>query len=40
MKNTRFKITAIMVLAIIVTMGVATFLGVLAVRSIGSSDSD
>ena len=40
MKNSRFKITAVMILAIIVTMGVASFLGVLAVRSIGSSDSD
>lgn len=40
MKNFRFKITAIMVLAIIVTMGVATLLGILAIRSIGSSDSD
>ena len=40
MKNSRFKITAVMVLAIIVTMGVAIFLGVLAIRSIGRSDSD
>ena len=40
MKNNRIRITAVMVMAIIITMGVATFLGVLAIRSIGRSDSD
>ena len=40
MKNNRMRITAVMVMAIIITMGVATFLGVLAIRSIGRSDSD
>lgn len=40
MKNIGMRITAVMVTAIIITMGVATFLGVLAIRSIGRSDSD
>ena len=40
MKNIRLRITAVMVMAIIITMGVSTFLGVLAIRSIGRSDSD
>ena len=40
MKNIGMRITAVMVIAIIITMGVATFLGVLAIRSIGRSDSD
>ena len=40
MKNTRFKITATVVMAIILTMGVSSFLGILAIRSIGSNDSD
>ena len=40
MNSNRVRITAVMVMAIIITMGVATFLGVLAIRSIGRSDSD
>ena len=40
MKNIGMRITAVMVVAIIITMGVATSLGVLAIRSIGSNDSD